>query len=197
MLTRSLLSMLYVLALFVPTYAQSSTFSDAVVFSRQKLTIDAMRLIELPQTNMPFREGEEDTGADTVEPQIEYEEQAVAYAFDVMVRPMALVQPGSLQRLGWLKHDEGMMLTMESNDLVALGSLGINTSVDAILIRPNGIIDAIAPDITPEQMEGAIETRKPVVATLLIKAGMAEHLKLKPGNQVNHRYFQPDTRVLR
>jgi uncharacterized membrane protein (UPF0127 family) len=195
--------------------AQESSFNDAVVFSRQKLTINAIRLIEAPKpatndseentspeedsdsVDQPSEVVIEEEEEDATETETQYIEQPVAYAFDVMVRPMNLVQAGSLQRLGWLQHDEGIMLTLEQTDLVSLADLGITTNIDVIFIRPNGIIDAIAPSITPEQMSAAIETRKPVNAALLLKAGMAEHLRLEPGNQVNHKHFQPDTTVLR
>ena len=199
------------LLLGTTAYAQDSRFSDAVVFSRQKLTINAVRVIEVVSeegeaaSEKEATETKTDNAADEeqvtarpeVEPKVTYEEQDVAYAFDVMVRPLELIQAGSLQQLGWMKHDEGMMLTLEESDVISLADLGITASVDVLFIRPNGLIDAIAPAISPEQLAGAIETRKPVIAALLLKEGMAEHLKLEPGNQVNHKHFQPDTRVIR
>ena len=211
---RLLLSIVSALLLLGTTaYAQDSRFSDAVVFSRQKLTINAVRVIEIvSEERAAVSENEDDaaenqadnaadeekaTAEPEVEPKVTYEEQDVAYAFDVMVRPLELIQAGSLQQLGWMKHDEGMMLTLEESDVISLADLGITASVDVLFIRPNGLIDAIAPAISPEQLAGAIETRKPVIAALLLKEGMAEHLKLEPGNQVNHKHFQPDTRVIR
>ena len=62
--------------------------------------------------------------------------------------------------------------------------------LDMLFVRADGRIERVAENTTPQSL-ATIESGKPVIAVMELKAGSAARLKIRPGAQVIHPAFSP------
>ncbi|PZU56347.1 MAG: DUF192 domain-containing protein [Brevundimonas sp.] len=91
-----------------------------------------------------------------------------------------------------LEPDRGMLFTWPGEAAREQSFWMRNTpsSLDILYIDPSGRIVSIAPHTTPES-EAPIPSNGVANGVLELRAGRADEIGAKPGDQVRHPYFKP------
>ena len=89
-----------------------------------------------------------------------------------------------------LDDKSGMLFFYETPQEITMWMRNTYISLDMVFIRSNGTVHRIEARTVPLS-EDIVASRGDVTACLELAGGAAERLGLKPGDRVEHRYFQP------
>ena len=89
-----------------------------------------------------------------------------------------------------LDDKNGMLFFYETPQEVTMWMRNTYIPLDMVFIRANGAVHRIEAHTVPLS-EDIIASRGDVTACLELAGGAAERLGLKPGDRIEHRYFQP------
>ena len=89
-----------------------------------------------------------------------------------------------------LSDKSGMLFFYETPQEVTMWMRNTYIPLDMVFIRADGVVHRIESYTVPLS-EDIIASRGDVTACLELAGGAAERLGLKPGDRVEHRYFQP------
>jgi len=90
-----------------------------------------------------------------------------------------------------LDDKSGMLFFYKSPQEITMWMRNTYIPLDMVFIRANGTVHRIEARTEPLS-EDIIASRGDVTACLELAGGAAERLGLKPGDRVEHRYFQPN-----
>jgi len=89
-----------------------------------------------------------------------------------------------------LDDKSGMLFFYETPQEITMWMRNTYIPLDMVFIRANGTVHRIETRTEPLS-EDIIASRGDVTACLELAGGAAERLGLKPGDRVEHRFFQP------
>jgi len=89
-----------------------------------------------------------------------------------------------------LDDKSGMLFFYEAPQEITMWMRNTYIPLDMVFIRANGTVHRIESRTEPLS-ENIIASRGDVTACLELAGGAAERLGLKPGDRVEHRFFQP------
>ena len=90
-----------------------------------------------------------------------------------------------------LDDKHGMLFFYETPQEITMWMRNTYIPLDMVFIRADGTVHRIEARTEPLS-EDIIASRGDVAACLELAGGAAERLGLKPGDRVEHRFFQPD-----
>jgi uncharacterized protein len=90
-----------------------------------------------------------------------------------------------------LNDKSGMLFFYEVPQEVTMWMRNTYIPLDMVFIRADGVVHRIEAHTVPLS-EDIVASRGDVTACLELAGGAAERLGLKPGDRVEHRYFQPE-----
>ncbi len=90
-----------------------------------------------------------------------------------------------------LSDKSGMLFFYETPQEVTMWMRNTYIPLDMVFIRADGVVHRIEAHTVPLS-EDIVASRGDVTACLELAGGAAERLGLKPGDRVEHRYFQPE-----
>jgi uncharacterized membrane protein (UPF0127 family) len=90
-----------------------------------------------------------------------------------------------------LNDKSGMLFFYEAPQEVTMWMRNTYIPLDMVFIRTDGVVHRIEAHTVPLS-EDIIASRGDVTACLELAGGAAERLGLKPGDRIEHRYFQPE-----
>jgi uncharacterized membrane protein (UPF0127 family) len=90
-----------------------------------------------------------------------------------------------------LADTSGMLFFYERPQEITMWMRNTYIPLDMVFIRANGVVHRIEAHTVPLS-EDIVASRGEVTACLELAGGAAERLGLKPGDRVEHRYFQPE-----
>jgi uncharacterized membrane protein (UPF0127 family) len=88
-----------------------------------------------------------------------------------------------------LDDKSGMLFFYENAQEVTMWMRNTYIPLDMVFIRADGVVHRIEPYTVPLS-EDIVASRGNVAACLELAGGAAERLGLKPGDRIEHRYFQ-------
>jgi uncharacterized protein len=89
-----------------------------------------------------------------------------------------------------LDDKSGMLFFYESPQEITMWMRNTYIPLDMVFIRANGTVHRIEAQTVPLS-EDIVASRGDVTACLELAGGAAERLGLKPGDRIEHRFFQP------
>ena len=89
-----------------------------------------------------------------------------------------------------LSDKSGMLFFYETPQEVTMWMRNTYIALDMVFIRADGVVHRIEARTVPLS-EDIITSRGDVTACLELAGGAAARLGLKPGDRIEHRYFQP------
>lgn len=211
---------------FTHAYAAGDE-TGKLIFSRDKLTIVATGSIpiEVPLTDAPTQDnataaqpelkvGDKDpkTGQtivfkkDTPEDKKAAPPKATKTVMSTEPRELTFsteVRDPSAFTLEWLPSLHNLtdtsayMVLLPNSPTIPIGQLRTPKKLDIVIIRPNGRILAIMPDIAPSSLGSDIDAGEDVRGVLFLKAGIAKAQGIKPNDEVRHSGFTNDPKVLK
>jgi uncharacterized protein len=90
-----------------------------------------------------------------------------------------------------LDDKSGMLFFYETPQEITMWMRNTYIPLDMVFIRANGVVHRIEAHTVPLS-EDIVASRGDVTACLELAGGAAERMGLKPGDRVEHRYFQPE-----
>lgn len=90
-----------------------------------------------------------------------------------------------------LTDKSGMLFFYETPQEITMWMRNTYIPLDMVFIRANGVVHRIEARTVPLSEE-IISSRGDVTACLELAGGAAARLGLKPGDRIEHRYFQPN-----
>lgn len=192
---------------------------SGLVFSRQKLTIIASgalpeELIEEPQAlpkdkdgkTIVYQQGKDDKDKkDTINaPQKAAEVKAESDApplraidYSVEVRDESAYRLESIPSLNYLNDSSAFMVVQNPSQMVNVGMLRASMPIDLIMVKKNGRILAMMPEVKFIDLQSDIDAGEEVVAVLFLKGGQIKDRAIQPGDEVQHKIFAVPPKVLR
>ncbi len=196
-----------------------------LIFSRDKLVIYAtgsipvvMPDIEAPKDKDPkkdlnvgdkdpktgqtiiFKKESKETPAPdnkTDKTKIVYSSEPREVSFSTEVRDESAFQLEWLPSLHNLTNNSAYLVLQPVGNMIHIGALRTPVKLDIVIIRPNGRVLAIMPDISPSSLGNDIDAGEDVRGILFLKAGMAQLHGIRPNDEVRHHGFNLDPKVLK
>jgi len=110
------------------------------------------------------------------------------FVFDVEIADEPAERQVGLMNREKMPPRQGMLFDFNEIRPVAMWMHNTPLSLDMIFIRPDGTIANIAQRTTPYSRQ-TIESAGPVSHVLEINAGISALIGLKPGDRIQHRFF--------
>jgi uncharacterized membrane protein (UPF0127 family) len=94
-----------------------------------------------------------------------------------------------------VQGNTALLITVE-NPKATLHRSSLHAALDVVFISPEGLITQIMPNLTLSAIKEGIASPKPLRALLLLDAGNAEQLDIRPGDRVQHPLFSPKPTIV-
>ena len=114
-----------------------------------------------------------------------------AHVIDVEVTETPAEKAQGLMFRTRLADTSGMLFFYETPQEITMWMRNTYIPLDMVFIRADGVVHRIEAHTVPLS-EDIVASRGDVTACLELAGGAAERLGLKPGDRVEHRYFQPE-----
>ena len=120
-----------------------------------------------------------------------------AVEYQVDVRDERAYELEWIPSLNYLDEHMAFIVTQEPNNMVNVGMLRTMIPLDIVMVRHNGRILAILPEITLADLRSDIDAGEDVTAVIFLKSGQVKARGIKPNDEVQHKLFELSPKVLR
>ena len=110
------------------------------------------------------------------------------HKFDVWIAHDDARRARGLMFVRNLGDHEGMLFIYEQAHPVSMWMKNTYVSLDMLFVGADGRVERVVENTEPESLK-TIESKKPVLAVIELKAGTAARLKIQPGARVIHSAF--------
>ncbi|MGH8177419.1 MAG: DUF192 domain-containing protein [Steroidobacter sp.] len=111
------------------------------------------------------------------------------HTFDIWIADDDARRARGLMFIRQLADDEGMLFIYPRAQPIGMWMKNTFIPLDMLFVRADGRVERVAENTTPQSLE-TIESGKPVLAVVELKAGTAARLKISSGAQVLHAAFK-------
>jgi hypothetical protein len=190
---------------------------DGLVYSVQKMTIIASGVVdsEAAKADKPKdkdgntivyqnkkakadtdkKEGE-GAAADVSASKKKQRGQLHALEYTIELRDSHAFELEWLPSLNHLNETNAFVVQQAPNQMVNVGSLRTMVAVDVLMVKKNGHILAILPDVVFANLRSDIDAGEDVVAVVFLKGGQAKAQGILPNDEIRHPMFETAPKVL-
>jgi uncharacterized membrane protein (UPF0127 family) len=112
------------------------------------------------------------------------------HLFTVAIRDIAFLDQKDFVASFALSGQNGLLLPVAAEETPPLQAKSLLTPVDVLFVAPDGAIAEIAPSLSLARLEEPLIPHEKLRAYLLLKAGTAAEMGIKPGDYVQHSLFR-------
>lgn len=120
-----------------------------------------------------------------------------AIAYNVEVRDDSAYRLESIPSLNYLDDKTAFMIIQKPSQMVNVGMLRAAMPIDLVMVRKNGHILAMMPEVKFMDLQSDIDAGEEVVAVLFLKGGQIKERAIQPSDEVQHKIFDVPPKVLR
>lgn len=180
-------------------FAPLGAMASSVIFSRDVITIQTLRIAQSPESEESLDVMAPD-GSDREDMQrrdiVSNDPIVTNHPFIVTIKNIETTDPEWIVAQNELRRDYGILYLYPQSQKAAVKKSDNRKSYDILFIDNYGGIHAIAKNITPATLLEPIEPNKPTKALLYLNSGATDAYDIKLNDTVLHKLFPQKPNII-
>ncbi|GEM_PF-2977346 len=119
-----------------------------------------------------------------------------SYQFEVEIRPESTIRAEWFNSSIGTKRGHAFMATQEIIAPFPLAGIQAYEPMDVLLVRPNGKIAVIIPEIILGNFQEELQNQEHIKAAIFLSPGLVKKLGVRLGDSIEHEIFVPTPQVI-